>query len=66
VIRAQSLSSLNRPVRGRAPAGEPFKEFVHNGLCSQCNANQGLKVHQLSVFVPSKECNFDKEIELEK
>ncbi|KAL4119259.1 hypothetical protein QTP88_012092 [Uroleucon formosanum] len=34
-----------------------------NGLCHKCNIIQEMKVKQLACFVPTRERNFDKEIE---
>lgn len=39
---------------------------AENGLCTQCNLNQELKVFQLASFVPTSEAKFDKELEIEK
>lgn len=34
-----------------------------NGLCHKCNIIQEMKIKQLASFTPSKEKNFDSEIE---
>lgn len=34
-----------------------------NGLCHKCNIIQEIKIKQLASFIPTKEKNFDKEIE---
>lgn len=34
-----------------------------NGLCHKCNIIQAIKIKQLASFCPTKERNFDKEIE---
>ncbi|XP_015379438.1 PREDICTED: uncharacterized protein LOC107173418 isoform X2 [Diuraphis noxia] len=34
-----------------------------NGLCHKCNIFQEMKVKQLACFIPTKEKNFDREIE---
>lgn len=65
---AQSVEALNRPIRGAPAKGYQLKPGGpnSNGLCSQCNLNQVLKVFQLSSFVPVNEKNFDAEAEAEQ
>ncbi|CAG9862391.1 unnamed protein product [Phyllotreta striolata] len=38
-------------------------ETYDNGLCTYCNNNQQLKIHQLAKFAPIREENYDLEIE---
>ncbi len=52
--------------RGEAPrfaASGSVSKDANNGLCHTCNLNQTLKVEQLARFKPTKEANFDKEVE---
>lgn len=65
-IPAQFIEALNRPIRGSPAKGYQNREFGSNGLCSQCNLNQVLKVFQLASFVPVNEKNYDIEIEAEQ
>ncbi|ODM94151.1 Transmembrane protein [Orchesella cincta] len=67
-IPAQFIEALNCPVRGCAAEGYQPKPMGSNsnGLCSQCNLNQVLKVFQLSSFVAVNDKNYDAEIEAEQ
>ncbi|CAL8106584.1 unnamed protein product [Orchesella dallaii] len=64
-IQAQFIEALNCPIRG-CPAEGYQPKPDSNGLCSQCNLNQVLKVFQLSSFVAVNERNYDAEIEAEQ
>ena len=44
-------------------SGENRRNELSNGLCSTCNLNQDLKVHQLRTFTARNEQNYDQEIE---
>lgn len=55
VINAQHNTSFTRTVTNTKAA--------KNGLCTLCNNNQRLKIHQLANFVPLNENNYDVEIE---
>lgn len=55
MINAQHDTSLTKTVDKGTPRT--------NGLCTYCNNNQRLKVHQLANFVPLNENNYDIEIE---
>lgn len=55
ILLAQHDTSMTKTVSTTKPAT--------NGLCTYCNNNQRMKVHQLANFVPLNENNYDVEIE---